>query len=181
MHKSETNPLYGLVAEFGDVNSLMKAAAAVAKEGYSKTDAYTPIPVEGLVEALGKRPTRIGYIIFTGGLIGFLTAVSLQFITSMFVYPIQIAGRPLGSWPAFIPISFELTVLFTGLTSVFGMLALNGLPRLNHPLFNLEQFAAASRDGFFIAIESDDAKFDLERTRAFLNNLHPRGVYEVKN
>jgi hypothetical protein len=97
----------------------------------------------------------------------------------MDAYPIQIAGRPLASWPAFIPITFELTVLLSGLTGVFGMIALNGLPLLHHPLFNLPEFAAASRDGFFIAIEAKDSKFDLQRTRDFLKHLQPRGVYEV--
>lgn len=180
MDKVKEPALHGLIAEFPAVEDLMKAAEAVRNAGYSKTDAYTPYPVEGLIEALGKHHSRIPYLILAGGLTGLCAAFVMMFYTGVIDYPQNIGGRPLFSWPMYFPIMFELTVLLSAFTAVFGMIGLNGLPRPYHPLFNVPEFAKASRDGFFLGIEATDPKFDLNQTKAFLQTLHPRGVHEVQ-
>jgi hypothetical protein len=180
MDKVKEPTLYGLIAEFPAVEDLMKAAEAVRNAGYLKTDAYTPYPVEGLIEALGKHHSRIPYLILAGGLTGLSAAFVMMFYTGVIDYPQNIGGRPLFSWPMYFPIMFELTVLLSAFTAVFGMIGLNGLPQPYHPLFNVPEFAKASRDGFFLGIEATDPKFDLNQTKAFLQTLHPRGVHEVQ-
>ncbi len=180
MDKVKEPALYGLIAEFPAVEDLMKAAEAVRTAGYSKTDAYTPYPVEGLIEALGKHHSRIPYLILLGGLTGLFSAFVMMFYTGVIDYPQNVGGRPLFSWPMYFPIMFELTVLLSAFTAVFGMIGLNGLPQPYHPLFNVPEFAKASRDGFFLGIEATDPKFDLNQTKAFLQTLHPRGVHEVQ-
>lgn len=180
MHEPvKTNTLYGLVAEFGSEEELIRAAEKVRDAGYRKTDGHTSYPVEGLVEALGKPHTKIPWLIFIGGCIGFLSAFGLQYWTSVIDYPINVGGRPLHSWPAFIPIEFELTILLSAFTAVGSVIVLSGLPRHYHPLFNVERFAAASKDGFFLSIESVDPLFDVAKTGEFLRGLQARGVYEV--
>lgn len=180
MHKETVeNPVFGVLAEFGSQEELLAAAEKVRDEGYRATDAYTSYPVEGLLEALGKKESRIPWFILCCGLTGFFSAWALQGFTSVVDYPWNIGGRPAFSWPAFIPIAFELTVLCSAFSAVFGMIGFNGLPLPYHPLFNVEAFKRASRDGFFIAIESTDPKFDLAKTSAFLKSLKARGVYEV--
>lgn len=182
MHDASANAdkMYGLVAEFGNVDDLMRAAEKVRDAGYRKTDAHTAYPVEGLVEALGKPHTKIPWLIFGGGCAGFLSAIGMQYWCSVIDYPINIGGRPLFTWPAFIPIEFELTVLLASLTAVFSVILLSGLPQPYHPLFNVERFGAASRDGFFLSIESADPLFDVAKTSAFLRGLQAKGVYEVE-
>jgi hypothetical protein len=176
---AEAPDIYGLLAEFGDAESLRSAAAVARAAGYRRVDAFTPMPVEGLAEALGKTYTRIPTITFVGGLVGAISGYALQYYVSVIAYPLNVGGRPLHSWPAFIPVTFEMTVLCAALAAVLGMLALNGLPRPHHPLFNVDAFKLASRDRFFLAIEARDAAFDLEETRHFLHNLSPRQVWEV--
>lgn len=171
----------GLLAEFGSQQDLLAAARKVRDAGFTRTDAFSPYPIEEMIHALGKRETRIPWFIFCCGLTGFLSAVGLQVFTSVIDYPWNIGGRPLFSWPMFIPISFELTVLLSGFGAVFGMLAFNSLPQHYHPLFNVPEFAKASRNGFFLEIENTDPKFNLTETGAFLRSLHPTGVYEVKD
>jgi hypothetical protein len=170
---------YGLMAEFDDPNALIEAARQARAAGYRRMDAYTPIPLHGLTEALGNPPTRLPWITFAGGLIGALGGYALQYYLSAIDYPMNVGGRPVHSWPAFIPIVFELTVLGASLASVLGMLALNGLPMPYHPVFNVPEFRLASRNRFFLCIEAADGQFDLERTRQFLANLQPRAVQEV--
>jgi hypothetical protein len=172
--------VYGLVAEFPTVEAVMEAAEKVRDQGYKKTDAYSPFPVEGLIEALGKPHSKIAYLMLAGGLTGLVAAFGLMFFTGVIDYPQNIGGRPLFSWPMYFPIMFELTVLLSAFTGVGSMIALNGLPMPYHPLFNVPEFAKASRDSFFIAIEATDPKFDLGQTKAFLQSLHPRGVHEVQ-
>jgi hypothetical protein len=172
--------LYGLVAEFDGPDSLIEAAARVREAGYRRTDAFSPFPVHGLAEAIGLRSTRVPMIVLIGGITGGITGYLLQYLTSVYLYPMNVAGRPVFSWIPSVPIVFELTVLFAAFGAVLGMLALNGLPQPYHPLFNVPSFREhASRDRFFIAIESLDPKFKLEETRQFLESLGPKEVIEV--
>jgi hypothetical protein len=170
---------YGLLAEFQDPAALTEAAQAAHAAGYRRMDAYTPIPVEGLSQALGMTHTRLPAAIFLGGLLGGLAGYALQYWVSVEAYPLNIGGRPLHSWPAFIPVVFETTVLGAALTAVLGMLAFNGLPRPHHPLFNVPEFKLASRDRFFLCIEARDRQFDLDQTRDFLEGLAPQQLWEV--
>jgi hypothetical protein len=177
--KAKRPPFYGLVAEFGDATQLVAAAHRVRAEGYTRTDAFSPFPVEELTEALGIRPTKLPLIVLIGGLIGCVGGFLLQYIPAVIDYPLNVGGRPDNSWPMFVPVTFELTILCAALAAVLGMLALNGLPMPYHPLFHIDRFALATRDGFFLCIESADPKFDAAATRAFLESLSPREVNEV--
>jgi hypothetical protein len=172
-------PIYGLLAEFDSAAHLVAAARRVRDEGYQKTDAYSPFPVEGLDEALGIRQTRLPFLVLIGGLIGGGGGYFMQYYSAVIDYPFNIGGRPFHSWPSFIPITFELTILTAALFAVFAVLALNGLPMPYHPVFNVSRFALASRDRFFLCVEATDAKFDRQETRRFLESLSPRGVDEV--
>jgi hypothetical protein len=174
-------PLYGLVAEFHTPEELLAAAHQAHAAGYRKMDAFAPYPVEGLAEAIGHHHTRLPLIVLLGGLLGGLTGFALQYWASTIYYPFNVGGRPLNSWPAFVVITFECTVLFAALAAVLGMLALNALPMPYHPLFNVEQFAFASRDRFFLLIDSRDPLFDLGKTRKFLQGLSTYGVYDVEH
>jgi hypothetical protein len=171
--------LYGLMAEFENPTDLVDAARSAREAGYTKMDAYTPFPVEGLAEALGLRRTRVPLAVFLGGLIGCVGGFGMQYWCMAVSYPMNIGGRPLNSWPMFIPVTFELTVLFAALTAVIGMLFLNGLPMPYHPVFNVPSFALATRDRFFLCIEARDPKFDRETTRQFLSTLRPGALSEV--
>jgi hypothetical protein len=173
--------IHGLMAEFDDPNALVAAAQLARAEGYRQMDAYSPFPIEELHEALALPHTRLPLIVLIGGLVGCIGGYALQYWAAAVAYPLNVGGRPLHSWPAFIPITFECTILVAALSAVFGMLALNGLPMPYHPVFNVPRFALASRNRFFLCIEARDAKFDLERTRAFLETLKPREVSTVAN
>lgn len=172
--------LYGVMAEFENPDDILKAAEKAHEMGYRKMDAYTPFPVEHLSETLGFRRARLPLIVFIGGLIGALTGFFLQYYASVISYPINVAGRPLNSWPSFIPITFELMVLFAAFSAILGMFALDGLPMPYHPVFNIERFEHASRDGFFLCIEAKDPKYNLRNTRQFLESLSPKAVYDVE-
>jgi hypothetical protein len=172
--------LYGVTAEFDNPDDLLAATERAYAEGYRKIEAYTPFPVHGLAEALGHRGIRLPWIVLAGGIVGAVSGFGLQFFTAVFSYPHNIGGRPLNSWPAFVPITFELTILCAALAAVFGMLALNGLPEPYHPLFNVPSFELASRSHFFLCIEASDPKFELEATRAFLEGLKPHSVSIVE-
>ena len=171
--------IYGLMAEFDDPNDLVAAAYRSHYEGYRRMDAYSPFPIEELHHALGSKPTRLPLIVLIGGLIGCVGGYALQYWSSVIAYPVNIGGKPLHSWPAFIPVTFECTILAAALSCVLGMLALNGLPMPYHPVFNLPRFALASRNRFFLCIEAEDPKFDLDATRHFLETLNPREVSTV--
>ncbi len=172
-------PIYGLLAEFETPADIVRAARAAHEEGYRRMDAYSPFPVEGLSEAVGFHKDRVALVCLVGGLLGLATAYVLQFWINTINYPINVGGRPFHSWPSFVVVSFELTVLFGGLAAALGMLAMNGLPMPYHPLFNVPIFAMATRDRFFLCIEAADPNFDLQRTREFLLGLGPRVVVEV--
>ncbi len=171
--------LYGLMAEFDNPADLLAAARAAYAEGYRKMDAYSPMPVHGLAEALGFRRNRLPLIVLLGGLVGCVTAFGMLWAIETIIYPLNVGGRPFNSWPAFIPITFETTILFAALAAVLGMLALNGLPQPYHPVFNAPRFALATHNRFFLCIEAADPKFDLQATRRFLESLHSREVVEV--
>ncbi|HXG63622.1 MAG TPA: DUF3341 domain-containing protein [Blastocatellia bacterium] len=172
--------LYGLLAEFDNPTAVVNAAHHAYEEGYRKMDAYSPYPIEELSEAVGFHHTRLPLIVLAGGIIGGLAGFALQYWASVIEYPLNVGGRPLNSWPAFIVPTFETTILGAALSAVFGMLALNGLPRPYHPVFNSERFALASRDRFFLCIEAKDPKFDRDKTAEFLRSLGPREVIDVE-
>jgi hypothetical protein len=171
--------LYGLMAKFNSPEEVLAATRAARDEGYRAMEAYSPFPVEGLDELLDYKPT-IQYWVLIGGIVGAITGFALQYYASVISYPIIIGGRPFNSWPAFIIIIFELTILFAGITAVFGTLGLSGFPMPYHSVFNVEDFRQVSRDKFFLCIESQDPKFDANRTRAFLESMNPEDVTEVK-
>jgi hypothetical protein len=167
---------YGLMAEFEDPTDLVAAARRAREAGYRCMDAYSPLPIEELHEALGSHHTRLPLVVLIGGIIGCVGGYTLQYWASAIAYPLNVGGKPLHSWPAFIPVTFECTILVAALFAVFGMLALNGLPQPYHPVFNVPRFALASRSRFFLCIESKDPQFDLDRTRAFLEEQRPKEV-----
>lgn len=171
---------YGLLAEFLRPDELLRAAARAREEGYRRLDAYSPLPVHGLAEALGIRGTRLPYLVLAGGLAGAAGGYAMQVWMNAVDYPLDVGGRPLHSWPAFLIVTFEMAVLGAALTAVLGMFALNGLPRPHHPVFSVEAFRRASRDRFFLAVEARDPAFDPARTRAFLESLSPLAVHEVE-
>jgi hypothetical protein len=172
-------PLYGLLAEFDSPVELLAAVRRAYEAGYRRMDAYTPFPVEGLAAALGFHRSRMPLVVLIGGIVGCFSGYFMQYYVSVISYPINVGGRPLNSWPAFIPVTFELTVLIASLAAVLGMLGLNGLPQPHHPLFNIERFALATRDHFFLCIEAVDPQFDQQNTRTFLDGVHARQVSEV--
>ena len=174
-----TSTVYGLMAEFDDPTSLVAATQRAHDAGYRRMDAYSPFPIEELHEALGARHTRLPLLVLLGGLCGCIGGYTLEYWSSVVAYPLNIGGKPLHSWPAFIPVTFETTILVAALTCVLGMLALNGLQQPYHPVFNVPRFALASRNRFFLCIESTDPKFDVEATRRFLETLEPREVTSV--
>lgn len=171
--------IYGLLAEFERPSDLVAATARAREAGYRRIEAYSPYPVEGLAEALEFRRTRMPLVMLVGGFVGALTAFGLQYFDSVISYPINVGGRPLNSWPSFIPITFELTVLFSALAGVLGLLGLCGLPQPYHPLFHSARFGRVTQDRFFLAVEATDARFEVNETRRFLEELGAAHVEEV--
>jgi hypothetical protein len=170
---------YGLLAEFDSPTSLVKAAEQTRDAGYKKIDAYSPLPVEGLAEAIGFHHDLVPLVTLIGAIIGGATGYLMQYWINVINYPINIGGKPFHSWPAFIVVTFEMTILFGGISAVFGMLALNGLPMPYHPVFNVPRFAFASKDRFFLIVFASDKKYDYEKTRQFLEGLNPKMLTEV--
>jgi len=171
--------IYGLMAEFDEPAALVAAAQRAHENGYRCMDGYAPYPIEELHHALGSPTTRLPLVVLIGGLFGCVGGYVMQYWMSAVAYPLNIGGKPYHSWPAFIPVTFECTILAAALSAVLGMLALNGLPQPYHPVFNVPRFALASRNRFFLCIEAVDPKFDLEGTRRFLETLNPREVSTV--
>jgi hypothetical protein len=172
--------LYGLLAEFHSPEEIVKAAVAVHAAGYRKVDAYTPYPMEEVLDALHLHETHVPKLALAGGLLGLAAGWGLQYWSSVIAYPLNIGGRPFNSWPAFIVPTFETTVLGAAFATVFGMLLLNGFPQPYHPVFNVKSFATASRDRFFLCIESRDPMFDAHQTRELLRGLGASEVSEVE-
>jgi Protein of unknown function (DUF3341) len=180
MHKVEEKPpIYGIMAEFDNVDAVVIATRKAYSAGYRKMDAYSPYPVEELWEALGFHRTRLPNIVFGGAMFGLFAGYSLQYFVSAIEYPLIVGGRPFHSWVSFIPVSFETTILFAAITTVLGMLLLNGLPMPYHPVFNVPGFSRATTDRFFLCIEATDPKFDRAKTAEFLKSFNPREVTEV--
>lgn len=171
--------LYGVVAEFSDPQTLLDAANATRKAGYTATDAFSPFPIHGLAEAVGFHKSRLSAIVLTMGILGGAGGFFMCWYANVISYPLNIGGRPLNSWPAWIPITFECAILLAAFGAVFGMLALNGLPMPYHPVFNVRRFDSASRDKFFLVIQARDPRFQLEEARRFLETLGPREVTDV--
>jgi Alternative complex III, ActD subunit len=172
-------PIYGLLAEFREIGELVDAVRATREAGFREIDAFTPFPIEEVAEALGEHENRLPFLVLIGGVLGGIFGYVLQYWTAVVDYPINVGGRPFHSWPSFLPITFECTVLGAALACVLGMLALNGLPTPYHPLFNVPRFALSTRDRFFLCIMSRDPLFDRERTRRFLERFTPRSLAEV--
>jgi len=173
------NSTVGLMAEFVGHEELLSAARTAHSAGYRHMDAYSPFPVEGLAEAIGHKRSALPLVVLLGGITGGLGGYFMEWYAMAVDYPIEIGGRPLHSWPAFIPITFELTILCAALSAIVAMLAFNRLPRPYHPVFNVAEFARASTDRFFLCIESTDPMFDNAGTRNFLRTLHPSMIAEV--
>jgi hypothetical protein len=172
--------VYGFLAEFSDPNTLVAAAHQTHAAGYTAIDCYTPFPIEALAEAMDRHHSRLPLLVLVGGIVGGLGGLTLCYWTSVIDYPLIVGGRPFNSWPSFIPVTFECTILVAALTAVLGMLALNGLPMPYHPLFNVPRFAFASRDRFFLCIEARDPKFDADETWGFLSRMQPLQISLVE-
>jgi hypothetical protein len=179
-YKLSSPALYGVMAEFDNPTSLVEAARRTYDEGYRRFESYSPYPVHEVFDAMRIRDKRVSLFVLLGGLTGMCTGLGLQIWVSAIAYPLNIGGRPFISWPMFIPVTFELTILFAAFAAVLGMFGLNGFPMPYHPVFNVERFAAhASQDRFFLAIEAKDPKFDRDRTHAFLRTLGATEVTDV--
>lgn len=176
---STTATQYGLLAEFTEADDLVAAADRAHREGYRHLEAYSPLPVEGLSEAVGYPRTRLPLVVLCGGVIGCLAGCALQYYTTVVAYPLNVGGRPLFSWPSFVPVVFEMTVLVAALSAVLGMLAMNGLPRPHHPLFGVPQFDRATQDRFFLFVRHTDPLFEARATREFFERLGAREVIDV--
>lgn len=172
--------LYGLMAEFATPEDLLRAAQGAYDAGYRKMDAYSPSQVEGVAEAIGFKKTQVPLVVLVGGIIGCLTAYGMQYYSAVRDYPVNVGGRPLHSWPAFIPITFELTVLFAAFAAVLGMLAMNRLPKPYHPVFNVPEFKLASQTRFFLCLQAEDPEFSEESAQLFLQSLGPLAIHEVE-
>ena len=179
MSYASSGTMHGMMGEFSTASALVKAAEAAHHEGYKQMDAYSPVPIEELHHAMGLPNTKLPAMVFAGALIGGLSGFLLQNWVSIVAYPLNVGGKPLYSWPAFVPVTYECTILGAALTAVIGMLALNGLPQPYHPMFNAKRFAMASSDRFFLCIEAVDKKFDLHKTREFLEGIGAKEVTTV--
>ncbi|MDB6056859.1 MAG: hypothetical protein JWO95_703 [Verrucomicrobiales bacterium] len=172
--------LYGLMAEFTEHDQLLHAARKTFAEGYRDIDAFSPFPIDGLPEAIGHEHSNIPFVTLIGGMIGGLGGYFMQWIAMARLYPLNVGGRPYNSWPNYIPITFELTILLASLTAFLAVFVFNKLPQLHHPVFNVPEFSRASIDRFFLLIEAEDPEFDITRTHAFLTTLGARKISEVE-
>ena len=179
-HRRHAPPLYGVMAEFENPTDLVAAARHVYSAGYRRINGYSPYPIEELSEAIGFTHTSLPLIVFIGGVVGALAGFFMQYWIEVIDYPLNVGGKPYNSWPAFIPITFEMTVLCAAFAAVLGMLVLNKLPQPYHPVFNVPNFAMATRDRFFLAVEANDPKFDHAEVIALLRSLGALEVDDVE-
>jgi hypothetical protein len=180
MSQASVKPeLHGVMGEFAHPQDLVDAIDRVRSEGYTKLDAYTPYPIEEVWEAIGHHKSPVPLIVLLGGIGGGLAGFFLQYWVAVLEYPVNVGGRPFNSWPAFIPVTFECTILGAVLAAVAGVFILNGLPEPYHPVFNVQRFAFASRDRYFLCIEARDPKFDRESARQLLRDLNATEVADV--
>lgn len=180
MHVSEpVNATYGVMAEFDSAQSVVDATRKVVAAGFTKVEAYTPVPIEELNDIIHKKRTMLPKLSLIGGLAGMATGFALQYWASVIEYPFNVGGRPYASWTAFIVPSYELTILFSALATAGGMIALNGFPQPYHPVFNTPRFSLASSDKFFLVVETVDPQFDSDKTPRFLQEIGAKGVYDV--
>ena len=177
-NKPKSGDSFGFLAEFGDEHALLEAIHGCRAAGFRKMEAYTPLPVHEVWEALGHK-SPLTKLVLGGGILGALFGFGMQYYASVIHYPLNIGGRPMNSWPSFIVITFEMTILFAALTAVFGMLALNGLPRPHHPVFDVPEFENASRDRFFLLIPWYDPIFDRDQARGLFGEMNPLSLNEV--
>ncbi len=182
MHTEKPEPPYfGLMAQFKEEEDFIHATRKTRDEGYRKMDAYSPYPIEEIIDILHLHHNKLPLIVLIGGVVGGVGCYLMQYFASVIHYPLNIGGRPLHSWPSFLPPAYEITILCAAIGAVVGMLALNGLPMPYHPVFNVPEFERASNDGFFLCVESHDPKFDLEKTHKFLESLNPVKVSRVEH
>ncbi len=180
MHTNEpASRLHGVMAEFDSAQALVDAARRTMAQGFTKVEAYSPVPIEELNDIIHKKRTILPRLVLAGGLTGMATGFGLQYWASVVAYPMNVGGRPQASWTTFIVPSYELTILFAALTATIGMIVLSGLPQPYHPVFNVERFSLASSDKFFLVVESADPKFDQHATTKFLKSTGAKGVYDV--
>ncbi|MGH9511977.1 MAG: DUF3341 domain-containing protein [Terriglobales bacterium] len=172
-------PVFGMMAEFDTPTDIVAAAHKTYEAGYRRIDAYSPFPIEELAEAIGFHKNGVALITLVGGILGMTGGFMLQWWINTISYPINVGGRPPNSWPSFIPVTFEMTILFAGLSAVFGMLVLNGLPMPYHPVFNVPRFDLVTNDKFFLIIFSSDPKYNEAGTHAFLESLGAKSISEV--
>jgi hypothetical protein len=170
---------YGLMAEFDRSESMLAALRYLREQGYVAVEGYAPFPVEGLDEAVGFTRNRVPLLALCGGIVGGVGGFFMQWYSAVISYPFNVGGRPTNSWPAFIPVTFEMTVLCAALAGFFGLWILNGLPRLRHPVFNAPHFQLATRNRFFVCVRSDDPKYALEPLRLAFDRFAPTSVHEV--
>lgn len=171
--------IFGVTAEFETADQLVAAARRTVAEGYTRIEGYSPLPVHGLAEVIGFKESKVQWTIFLSGVAGAIAGLSLQYWVSVIELPLNVGGRPLFSWPSFIPVTFECTILFASLAAFVSTLAYNGLPKPYHPIFNARNFERASQDRFFLCIEADDPKFNVSSAREFLSKLEPLSIDEV--
>lgn len=176
---STTKKLYGILAEFKNPKALVDVSKKVVEAGYDKFDTYSPFPIHGIDKAMSLPKSKLGYIVIGHSILGFTGAIAMMYFMSVIDYPINISGKPFFNAPAWVPITFELTVLLSAFGAVFGMFFLNGLPRLNNPLFEVERFKKATDDGFFLCIEANDSKFQEDLVRQLLHDAGATYIEEV--
>jgi hypothetical protein len=181
MQANEHTPeaLHGVMGEFDSAQAVVDAARRVASEGFTRMEAYTPVPVEELNDIIHRKRTKLSRLVLIGGLTGMATGFALQYWVSAIDYPLNVGGRPYASWPSFVVPSYELTILFSALTATIAMIIANGLPQPYHPVFNVPRFSLASSDKFFLVVEAEDPKFDVANISRLLEGLGAKGVYDV--
>ncbi|MEX0770273.1 MAG: DUF3341 domain-containing protein [Balneolaceae bacterium] len=178
---SRNNNLFGILAEFRNPGELLKAAGIVSSNGYSQYDTYSPFPIHGMDKAMKLKKSKLGWIVFSHGMVGCIGALAMIYYMMVYDYPLNISGKTLFNVPAWIPVTFEVTVLLSAFGAVFGLFYLCGLPRFNHPLFNSDRFLKVNDDGFFICIEAEDPQFDSEKVQKLLKDAGASHIEEIYN